>query len=88
MIIRDGKCCAENPSRSSRWFCGNCSIWYGEGQFQRHFGSDQSVWRDGYWSGFVRSAVAGVVLRLRLRSGETPLLRLDAERLGFPVLKR
>ena len=28
------------------------------GQFQRHFGSDQSVWRDGDWNGFVRIALA------------------------------
>ena len=46
-----------------------------EGQPQRHFDSDQSVWRDDDWNGFVRISVAGVVLRLRLRSGETPLLR-------------
>ena len=32
----------------------------GEGQFQRHFGSDQSVWRDGDRNGFVRIALAGL----------------------------
>ena len=29
------------------------------GEFQRHFGSDQSVCRDGDWNGFVRIALAG-----------------------------
>ena len=28
------------------------------GRFRRHFGSDQSVWRDGDWNGFVRIALA------------------------------
>ena len=28
------------------------------GQLQWHFGSDQSVWRDGDWNGFVRIALA------------------------------
>ena len=34
------------------------------GQFQRHFGSDQSVWRDGDWNGFVRIALAGLLASL------------------------
>ena len=29
-----------------------------KGMSQRHFGSDQSVWRDGDWNGFVRIALA------------------------------
>ena len=33
-----------------------------EGQLQRHFGSDQSVWRDGDWHGFVRIALAGLLV--------------------------
>ena len=32
------------------------------GQLKRHFGSDQSVWRGGDWSGFVRIAVAGLLV--------------------------
>ena len=36
----------------------------GRGQFQRHFGSDQSVWRDGDWNGFVRIALAGLLAHL------------------------
>ena len=27
----------------------------------RRFGSDQSVWRDGDWNGFVRIALAGLL---------------------------
>ena len=30
----------------------------------RHFGSDQSVWRDGDWNGFVRIALAGLLAPL------------------------
>ena len=33
----------------------------GEGQLQRHFGSDQSVWRGGDWNGFVRIVLAGLL---------------------------
>ena len=40
------------------------------GQFQRHFGSDQSVWCDGDWNGFVRIALAGH-LDMRLSSART-----------------
>ena len=36
----------------------------GEGPFQRHFGSDQSVWRDGDWNDFVRIALAGLLAPL------------------------
>ena len=36
----------------------------GRGQLQRHFGSDQSVWRDGDWNGFVRIALAGLLVTL------------------------
>ena len=36
----------------------------GEGQLQRHFGSDQSVWRDGDWNGFVRIALTGLLAPL------------------------
>ena len=32
-----------------------------EEHFKRHFGSDQSVWRDGDWNGFVRIALAGIL---------------------------
>ena len=32
-----------------------------EEHFKRHFGSDQSVWRDGDWNGFVRIALAGLL---------------------------
>ena len=35
------------------------------GYFKRHFGSDQSVWRDGDWNGFVRTAVAGLLVEMR-----------------------
>ena len=35
-----------------------------KGQPQRHFGSDQSVWRDGDWNGFVRIALAGLLAPL------------------------
>ena len=35
------------------------SLSFERGQLQRHFGSDQSVWRDGDWNGFVRIALAG-----------------------------
>ena len=42
----------------------NRGIWLGEGQLQRHFGSDQSVWRDGDWNGFVRIALAGLLAPL------------------------
>ena len=34
----------------------NRGTWFGGGQLQRHFGSDQSVWHDGDWNGFVRVA--------------------------------
>ena len=34
------------------------------GRLQRHFGSDQSVWCDGDWNGFVRIALA-VLLDVR-----------------------
>ena len=34
------------------------------GQSKRYFGSDQSVWRDGDWNGFVRIAVAGLLAPL------------------------
>ena len=34
------------------------------GQLQRHFGNDQSVWRDGDWNGFVRIALAGLLAPL------------------------
>ena len=30
-------------------------------RLKRHFGSDQSVWRDGDWNGFVRIALAGLL---------------------------
>ena len=30
----------------------------GQVRGERHFGSDQSVWRDGDWNGFVRIALA------------------------------
>ena len=40
-----------------------------EEHFKRHFGSDQSVWRDGDWNGFVRIALAGL-LDVRKRRGE------------------
>ena len=33
-------------------------------QFQRHFGSDQSVWRGGDWNGFVRIALARLLAPL------------------------
>ena len=33
-----------------------------EEHFKRHFGSDQSVWRDGDWNGFVRIAVRPIFL--------------------------
>ena len=32
-----------------------------EEHFKWHFGSDQSVWRDGDWNGFVRIALAGLL---------------------------
>ena len=35
------------------------------GQLKRHFGSDQSVWRDGDWNGFVRIALAGLLVSMR-----------------------
>ena len=41
------------------------------GQLQRHFGSDQSVWRDGDGNGFVRIALAGLLAsmcRLHVRN--------------------
>ena len=34
------------------------------GQFQLHFGNNQSVWRDGDWNGFVRIALAGLLAPL------------------------
>ena len=34
------------------------------GQLKRHFGSDQSVWRDDDWNGFVRIALAGLLAPL------------------------
>ena len=33
-------------------------------ELKRHFGSDQSVWRDGDWNGFVRIALAGLLASL------------------------
>ena len=55
----------------------------GTRQFQRHFGSDQSVWRDGDWNGFVRIALA-VLLDVRKRRGKYDILLafsgIDAER--------
>ena len=35
-----------------------------KGQFKRRFGSDQSVWRDGDWNGFVRIALAVLLASL------------------------
>ena len=53
------------------------------GQLQWRFGSDQSVWRDGDWNGFVRIAVAGL-LDVRKRRGKYDILLafsgIDAER--------
>ena len=40
------------------------SLSFERGQLQRHFGSDQSVWRDGDWNGFVRIALAGLLAPL------------------------
>ena len=40
-------------------------------QLKRHFGSDQSVWRDGDWNGFVRVVLAGLLAsmcRLHVRN--------------------
>ena len=42
----------------------NRGTWFGGGQFQRHFGSDLSVWRDGDRNGFVRIALAGLLAPL------------------------
>ena len=33
-------------------------------RLQRYFGSDQSVWRDGDWNGFVGIALAGLLASL------------------------
>ena len=49
-----------------------------EGQLKRHFGSDQSVWRDGDWNGFVRIALAVLL---------APLIEL-AQSVGHLVPKR
>ena len=43
---------------------GEIGIWFERGHLQRHFGSDQSVWRDGDWNGFVRIALAGLLAKL------------------------
>ena len=34
--------------------------WLGEGQLQRHFGGDQSVWRDGDWNGRIRADLGSI----------------------------
>ena len=34
--------------------------WLGEGQLQRHFGSDRPVWRDGDWNGRIRADLGSI----------------------------
>lgn len=36
-----------------------------EERLKRHFGGDQSVWCDGDWDGFVRIALAGLLVSMR-----------------------
>ena len=60
-----------NSLASPLFMVNMCSRFLGlaKGQRQRHFGSDQSVWREGDWSGFVRIAVAGLFVLCEICAG-------------------
>ena len=69
---------------------GKTRIWrFTAEEPRRHFGSDQSVWRDGDWNGFVRIALAGLLDLIKSRfpilsAFYAIILPISSERKGSP----